>query len=80
MRYWQLVKGDFHPYNVSNDSKYFLLDEMSKVEEISKFIASQKKDIVVINDSPLLGDFEKAKKEVDDSFEKILPRKSCFEK
>ena len=79
MRYWQLVKGNFHPYNLSNDSKYFLLDDIHKVEDVANCIKLQKKDIIVVNDSPLLNDFDKAKVEINDAFEKILPNKSSFE-
>lgn len=80
MRYWQLVNGNFHPYNVCNDSKYFLLDNINKVEGVAQFVASQKKNLVVINDSPLLENFERAKKEINGAFDRILPNKCSFEK
>ena len=66
-------------YNLSNDSKYFLLDNIHKVEDVANCIKLQKKDIIVVNDSPLLNDFDKAKVEINDAFEKILPNKSSFE-
>ena len=75
MRYWQLVNGNFHPYNVCNDSKYFLLDNINKVEGVAQFVASQKKNLVVINDSPLLENFERAKKEINGAFDRILPNR-----
>ena len=79
MRYWQLVKGDFHPHNLTNDSKYYLLDNIPIIDDISDCIRKQKKNIIVINDSPLLTDFEKAKKDINAAFETILSKKSCFE-
>ena len=79
MRYWQLVNGDFHPHNLTNDSKYYLLDNIPIIDDISDCIRKQKKNIIVINDSPLLTDFEKAKKEINAAFETILSQKSSFE-
>ncbi len=78
MRYWQLAKGNFHPYNVTRDSKYFLAND-DNMEEISQVISSQKENIIVINDSMALGDFEKAKDMINCAFAKILPDKCRFE-
>lgn len=78
MRYWQLVKGKFHPFNVKNDSMYYLTND-DNVDEISHVISSQKKNVIVINDSMELNDFERAKKLINQAFVKILPDKSSYE-
>lgn len=78
MRYWQLVKGNFHPINVKSDSSYYLTND-GNVDEISHVISSQKKNIIVINDSLELRDFENAKKVINQAFAKILPDKCSYE-
>ncbi|MBQ6063669.1 MAG: Stealth CR1 domain-containing protein [Prevotella sp.] len=78
MRYWQLATGRFHPLNLTSDSKYFLTNDVN-VDEVSHVISSQRKNVIVINDSLELNDFEKAKKVINQAFMKILPDKSCYE-
>lgn len=78
MRYWQLVKGKFHPLNVKRDSMYYLTND-DNVDEISHIISSQKKNVIVINDSLELNDFKRAKEIINQAFMKILPDKSSYE-
>ncbi len=78
MRYWQLVKGEFIPLNVFNDSLYMSINDES-ISEIKQMIESQKKAILVLNDDGV-SDFDYAQRAINESFEKILPDKSCFEK
>ena len=47
---------------------------------VGDLIENQKKKMICINDSDLVSDFEKKKKEIQDSFQQILSDKSSFEK
>lgn len=78
MRYWQLVKGDFYPLNVFNDSRYIGLTD-DTIDYIRESIERQDKSIIVLNDDGV-SDFDYAQKAINDSFQKILPEKSQFEK
>lgn len=76
MRYWNLVEGNFVPskdigkaFNIGKD-----------MEEIKNVIENQKYKVACFNDSIEDIDFEYCKKEIINSFEKILPQKSMFEK
>lgn len=76
MRYWNLVEGNFVPskdigkaFNIGKD-----------MEDIKKVIENQKYKVACFNDSIEDIDFEYCKKEIINSFEKILPQKSMFEK
>lgn len=77
IRYFQLLKGEFVPrkhgigkmYTLSNDNRSIL-----------NTIENQKKKMICINDSGTNYDFDKSKQELINSFEKILPKKSSFEK
>ena len=76
MRYWNLVEGRFVPsrdigkaFNIGKD-----------IEKIRKVIEKQKYKVACFNDSIEEIDFEYCKKEMINAFEKILPKKSQFEK
>lgn len=76
MRYWNLVEGKFIP---SKDiGKKYNMGE--HIEEIKKVIENQKYKVACFNDNVENIDVEYCKKAVIDSFEKILPQKSMFEK
>jgi len=78
IRYWQLAQGLFTPYNTKK--KGLTLDICDKsLNRITQYITNQSYDILCMNDSNDIEDFEKAKSSLKDSFEKILPQKSSFE-
>lgn len=75
-RYWQLVEGKFIPKK--DQSKYFIyLDDN---QETIDAILNRKYQIICINDAYTHINFEKAKKEINEALETILPEKSQFEK
>lgn len=78
MRYWQLCKGEFIPRKNKTFGKYYNItnDNRDIVQEIVK----QKHNVICINDVRDNFDFEKAKNEIIQAFEEILPEKSSFEK
>lgn len=76
MRYWNLVEGNFIPskdigkaFNIGKD-----------IEEIKSVIEKQKYKVACFNDSIEDINFEYCKDQIINSFEKILPEKSQFEK
>lgn len=74
-RYWQMLSGNFEPRK--DESKYivFLNDNTENIKELQ----SGKYKYVCINDAYMDIDFEKAKKEINDTLQKLLPEKSKFE-
>lgn len=74
-RYWQMVSGNFMPKK--DESKYlaFLNDNTATVKELK----SGKYKYVCINDVYVDIDFEKAKKEINEALNELLPEKSKFE-
>lgn len=78
MRYWQLAKGTFAPYNTRIGGLTLDITDKS-LPDIAEYIANQSYDIICINDSDRIEVFEKAKIVLQNSFDKILPDKSSFE-
>lgn len=82
MREWQIASGKFEPRN-SSFGKSFHMDRkgVGIVNDIGKYITSQKGHIVVINDGEMSErEFIMAKKILANSFDAILPSKSSYEK
>lgn len=73
----QMLDGNFYPRKKSFGNYYIISNDNSK---ITRAIAKQKYKMVCINDQDESVDFDKCKKEINNSFEKILPNKSSFEK
>ncbi len=76
-KYWQLLSGNFHPYNVRKYGKFFLAE--SQTEEICQVIRNKTFQAICINDSDLT-DFDKSKQMINAAFDEVLPEKSQFEK
>lgn len=76
MRYWNLVEGKFIPSKCIGKAFNVGID----IEEIKRVIENQKYKVACFNDSIENIDFEYCKKVMINSFEKILPEKSQFEK
>lgn len=74
-QYWQFASGKFHPRKW-NIGRYIDITN----ENLCKYIENKKYKITCVNDSDKVIDFEKRKTEINDSFQKILPDKSAFEK
>lgn len=74
-RFWQLASGMFYPnsihghyFKVSNDNKRIL-----------EFIRKKKSRMICVNDDDFMGDFEKAKKEINLELQRMFPEKSSYE-
>ncbi len=78
IRYWQLMEGNFHPYNTVRDSIYLDVnhDTVAIAEDV---ISNRRKSVVVLNDG-VTKDFDSICGRVIESFEAILPEKSIYEK
>ena len=77
IRYWILAKGIFRPRSAKIGRLYFAGNTSSEIcEEITK----HKHKMFCISDSDSIKDFEKYKKEIQDTFETEYPNKSSFER
>ena len=77
IRYWQLCTGDFYPRRTLG--KVCFVD-INNYKETAAVIAGQKYQMISLNENCTAQEFEIIKAEINISFEKILPRKSSFEK
>lgn len=77
VRYFQLMDGKFVPRDYKLGKFYVVGNDNDK---IIKDIREQRYKIICINDSDKNIDFEKCKKEINDSLNYILGEKSSFEK
>ncbi len=73
----QMLEGKFYPRN-HNFGKYFIISDNNK--KIIKAIVNKKYKMICINDQNEEINFESAKTEINNAFEKIFPDKSSFEK
>lgn len=78
-RYYQICSGEFYPYNVWKDSRFYQLSDDS-LPEICRDIIEQKKKVICINDSINIKNVNDTKTALINSFQQILPDKSSFEK
>ena len=77
MLWWQVASGSFTPYCTDN----FVCSTNEKtVGLVCDFIENQEHDMICINDPDNDVNFEKVSEKVRNSFQKILPEKSSFEK
>lgn len=77
IRYLELVEGDFVPRNHNFGKRVELY---GNVDDICKMIEKKKYHVMCLNDSETSFDYEATKRKLINSFEKILPEKSSFEK
>ena len=75
---WQLVKGDFVPYDVYRDGRSFILNDRNTAS-IARRISRGRYKMVCLNDGPDIKDFTADKDLLISAFESILPEKSSFE-
>ncbi|WP_196595210.1 Stealth CR1 domain-containing protein [Pectinatus frisingensis] len=80
IRYWQLVKGDFEPIGRHTKGRVFeIYGSVADNAGLYETIKAQNMPMICINDNDNI-DFSGIKQCIIDSFEKILPEKSSFEK
>lgn len=77
-QHWQLCSGMFIPYNTKKNTQLILLDDRNLNDTIS-IIKNQSKEMITINDTEQISDFNKTKQDIIDAFQSILPDKSSFE-
>jgi hypothetical protein len=82
-REWQIAKGNFSVRSHKFGKSFFIDRDGIKTElpKMVDYIQNQKGRMIAINDGPMEdNEFENAVKSLKESFEKILPEKSSFEK
>ena len=78
VREWQKLSGRFVPTNVHRYFRYYGVG--SHNEKAINTIRNQKCKVVCLNDADGNIDYERAKRELIQAFETILPEKSSFER
>ena len=78
LKFWQLVSGDFMPYNVNKDGKFFSIED-EQMSQIIDYIIHQRGKMVCLNDSDDIHHFEKDKKQLLEAFNILMPKKCRFE-
>lgn len=78
--YWQIAKGNFIPRNPKVGKSVWLTSDMSDDQQVFSEILSHKYKLLCLNDNVQEDNFELIKEELNSCFEKILPKKSSFEK
>ena len=78
IRYWQLASGQFSPYNVFKDGKFYSIKE-NNIYEIKNCLDNKKKKIICLNDNSCTLRFEDYRKIILEGFERILPNKCSYE-
>lgn len=73
---WQMLSGKFFPRKCSIGKFYLITDDNRKIKNA---IESQRYKLICLNDGESISDFEKAKCDINKSFDKILGDKSSFE-
>lgn len=76
-RYRQLAEGNFMPVSKKSRGRYFNISGDNS--EIIRAINDRTYKMICINDVPGDFDYEKAKNEITEAFEKVLSKKSGFE-
>lgn len=79
IRYWRLAEGEFYPKNIRENT---LCTDINRetYQNLCDSIKNQSYDIMVLNDSEDIEDFEAYRNKLEEAFESILPEKSSFEK
>lgn len=77
-REWQKLSGNFKPKNVEKQLAYFEIGQDN--HKIVEAIEKQKKKVICINDTGAAVDEDCVRKQLVNSFEKILGETSSFEK
>lgn len=76
-REWQKLSGNFYAKNITRHFRYFNVENENS--RILKALKNPRIKVICINDANDKIDFEKAKQELLQGFEEILPEKSSYE-
>jgi hypothetical protein len=76
-QYWQLISNQYVPRKIQDYSYY---DLGKNLELALDDIKKSKSKLICLNDTTLVDNFEKSKKQLIEIFEKKYPRKSSYEK
>ncbi|MDO5702643.1 MAG: Stealth CR1 domain-containing protein [Lachnospiraceae bacterium] len=83
-RYWQMVSGNFVPEKMENLGGHFTItSDREAVKKLCKYVEEGKYPLLCLNDADEIDsqeDFEWAKAQLLQAFDKLLPEKSAFEK
>lgn len=80
MRHEQLATGNFVPTGIRDTKLLKLSDDPQEMQKICEAVVSGHYSMVCINDNNNLTNTEQAQKCLSESFEKLLPEKSSYEK
>jgi hypothetical protein len=78
LRQWQIMSGNFQPYNMEKSTKYFGTFP-GEQNELKNALLTQKYNIICINDSKNCDNFDELRDQIIKTFDRILPEKSSFE-
>ena len=76
-QYWQFATGRFEPRSPRIGKTYEGVDQF---DQMCEAVRAQKYKLICCNDSVDIDDYDKRKRQINDSFERILGKKSGFEK
>lgn len=77
--FWQICKGDFYPAK-RRDGKGFVLGNPQNTKKLCKAIENERYKLLCVGEGDWEYDTQSVNKEICNSFEKVLPIKSGFEK
>ncbi len=77
MLWWQIASGQFSPEMIKN---WVEIIDVKTIDNLCRIIENQEYDYVCLNDPENPGDIDYLSCRLINSFEKILPEKSIFEK
>lgn len=82
VRAWQMISGNFEPRNITATSEHFthITDDFNALTEAirTRKLRLRRLDMFCVSDEKIT-DFGKAKREINDALEDIMPNKSTFE-
>lgn len=76
MKYWQLAKGNFCPRKKKFGMYFQIKDDTSGITEAIK---TEKYEVICLNDTGTVKDFDKVRDEICMAFEERFPQRSGFE-
>ncbi len=77
-RTWQICEGTFEPYNTYRDTRMFPL--VVRAGQAIRAVREQSYRLVCLNDNVHIRNYARVMRDLETSFEAILPEKSSFEK
>lgn len=79
LSFWQICSGEFSPRSAKFGKQTFISNNPENNAMVYELIEKQKYKVLCINDEYSGDDFESVKKQLNRSFNRILPEKSSFE-